>query len=52
MQASTTQMHNLPFEPNVLKEVAYTLVPPLVKFSSTLSNLKFTPIHDLGVETK
>jgi hypothetical protein len=49
---STTQMHHPPFEPNILKEVAYTLVPPLAKFSSTPSCLKFIPTHDLGVEAK
>jgi hypothetical protein len=50
MHASTTQMHNLFFKPNVLKEVAYTLVPPFTKISSNPSCCKFTPIHDLGVE--
>jgi len=43
-------MHNPPS--NVLKEVAYTLVPPLAEFSFTPSSLKFTPTHDLGVEVK
>lgn len=52
MLPSTTQMHNLPFEPVVLKEVAYTLVPPLVEFSSTPSCLEFIPTHDLEVEAK
>ncbi len=50
MHTSTTQMHNLSFKPNVLKEVAYTLVPPFTKISSNPSCRKFTPIHDLGVE--
>jgi hypothetical protein len=52
MHASTTQMHNLPFKPIVLKEVEYTLVIPLTKFFSTPSCLKFIPTHDLKVEAK
>jgi len=35
MPASTTHMYNPPSKFNVLREVAYTLVPTLVKFSST-----------------
>jgi hypothetical protein len=48
MLASITQIHNLPSKPNVLKNVAYTLVPPLVEFSFNPSSLKFTPIYNLG----